>query len=842
MGEKRERDDEPDERPRKAPRLDLLVDVAAALSIPGAGDAASPEASNLKEEGTEGTSHSKGCNHVPTDSAHMAMVRSSLLSEGAGRCEICRRPFPGGDILVCVGCGRHLCSGVGSIKYPFGHSREHAKQEQHWVAVHSGAPESAFCFKCDCQLEIMGKAEAGGHAFGLTDADHDTLRCLSALAKADPRRRKVSNQRADETGDSELCNHVPTGSAPMEILRSLLLSEHAGKCELCLSPLEGSSILVCLDCGRHFCSGQGSCDLPYGHSRLHAMQEQHWVAVQYSEPESGFCFKCGCVVEMIDEDDEIDPATGLPRKALKAIRDFSNVFGSAYWHGYAIRGIPNRTNTCFINAMVQCLLMLDKLRARMLGPDAPQGLLSLSLRELFELTRVIGGALNPDRLLTALGMHVQKYKDRKMEDSHELLMNLRNSVDKEEKQRKNANNQSGAPTVIDSIFRFEVCQTRSCKLCLSSSVSHFLYYELPLQLPSEGRPAKTAASPQPRESLKWERKKIAIQLFPANEKSKSEKIQTVADSGYSHLPGSELKDVVMEETPEPLEVDSSEVQHICQSKDVVQGPLQAQGDNVSCSELSRGIVVVPIKSVSSLAHYLSDVKVDKVSETEADSIASIEDCLLRYFEEEEVEYNCEKCSEVHEELSTNQSKSDGQTAAISTKNTTVDGEQTDQSDRTTFQNEQSSGSSSSSKSHDQLKDDKKEQKDRKEDSIVRKLITKLPPVLTLHLNRGTGNQSKISGHVRYEEYLDVGPFMDPSSLDEGNSIYHLVGVVEHRGEYLTTGHYVAYVKARRLENHQRQDSLPYLWFCADDSHITEVSVEEVLRREAYVLFYERMED
>jgi ubiquitin carboxyl-terminal hydrolase 16/45 len=80
-------------------------------------------------------------------------------------------------------------------------------------------------------------------------------------------------------------------------------------------------------------------------------------------------------------------------------------------------------------------------------------------------------------------------------------------------------------------------------------------------------------------------------------------------------------------------------------------------------------------------------------------------------------------------------------------------------------------------------------------------------------------------------------------VNEANFIYRLVGVIEHRGtESVHKGHYVAYVRARKLGNPQQQGSCSHSWFCADDRIISEVSLEDVLQREAYILFYERMED
>jgi ubiquitin carboxyl-terminal hydrolase 16/45 len=41
------------------------------------------------------------------------------------------------------------------------------------------------------------------------------------------------------------------------------------------------------------------------------------------------------------------------------------------------------------------------------------------------------------------------------------------------------------------------------------------------------------------------------------------------------------------------------------------------------------------------------------------------------------------------------------------------------------------------------------------------LISKLPPVLTIQLQRYTDDLSKFSEHVSFKEILHVGPFMDP---------------------------------------------------------------------------------
>ena len=412
---------------------------------------------------------------------------------------------------------------------------------------------------------------------------------LDLLASAALEQNDLSgwDEWPEVTGDKDWCNHVPTDSAHKEILDSSLLSDDAGKCADCqredaeeepgkCRPVH-SRILVCLECGRQSC-GDSENYLPYGHAQDHAKHEQHWVAAMFADPQAGFCFKCGTEVSVYPEQEEMpgliqagghafgfDAHSGPVNGLLNIGYTWQgHEFGSANVQGYAIRGIPNRGSTCYVNAIVQCLLVLDKLRARMLRPDAPPGQLGLALMELFVETCVedaVVGMLNPDKLLRRVRLHTDRFEAYRMHDSHELLDSLRSALHSEENEIETPNRQSGAATVIDSIFRGEISYTRSCICCGSSLVLRDQFCELSLPLPSKEHPSRSAAAPQTSESLKSEPKKAAAQLIPANEKSTSEKIQEVAKSGDSHILGSELKDVVVEKTPEPLEV--GEFMHSC---------------------------------------------------------------------------------------------------------------------------------------------------------------------------------------------------------------------------------------------------------------------------------------
>lgn len=216
--------------------------------------------------------------------------------------------------------------------------------------------------------------------------------------------------------------------------------------------------------------------------------------------------------------------------------------------------------------------------------------------------------------------------------------------------------------------------------------------------------------------------------------------------------------------------DSTEAQHICQSKDVALSPLQIQDNKVSCCKLPQRIMF----------------------QTSADSI-SIEDCLL-LFSEELVDWRCSNCTKNHKEPRTSQSKNGEQMVGSGNEDRTVVGNQTEQSDRTACHSKEPEchGGLPAEKQTDlprtklsaddnkqlvmclgmlkqpeqshteyQLKEEENEQTHNIGNATQFTLFTMLPPVLTLHLKRYDSFEQKISGHVTFMEYLNVGRFLDP---------------------------------------------------------------------------------
>lgn len=106
------------------------------------------------------------------------------------------------------------------------------------------------------------------------------------------------------------------------------------------------------------------------------------------------------------------------------------------------------------------------------------------------------------------------------------------------------------------------------------------------------------------------------------------------------------------------------------------------------------------------------------------------------------------------------------------------------------------------------------------------LIKNLPPVLHIQLKRfkHMGVSSKDEQRVSFELYLDMSPYT--ATQDEHRPfIYELFGVVCHQGS-LDTGHYTCIMKHRSG-----------VWYHFDDTVVTVISPENVLKSSAYLLFY-----
>ncbi|KAJ8038123.1 Ubiquitin carboxyl-terminal hydrolase 36 [Holothuria leucospilota] len=102
-------------------------------------------------------------------------------------------------------------------------------------------------------------------------------------------------------------------------------------------------------------------------------------------------------------------------------------------------------------------------------------------------------------------------------------------------------------------------------------------------------------------------------------------------------------------------------------------------------------------------------------------------------------------------------------------------------------------------------------------------------VLTLCLKKfdfqryGSG---KLHKDISYPEVLNIRPYM--SDVKGPPVIYNLYAVLTHQGASCNSGHYFCFVRAPNK-----------MWYCMNDAHVSQASVNRVLNQDAYLLFYIR---
>ena len=112
-------------------------------------------------------------------------------------------------------------------------------------------------------------------------------------------------------------------------------------------------------------------------------------------------------------------------------------------------------------------------------------------------------------------------------------------------------------------------------------------------------------------------------------------------------------------------------------------------------------------------------------------------------------------------------------------------------------------------------------------------IRKLPAILCVHVKRfgmkmvnGDYIEEKYGGKIDFPLVLNMSPYTTPSKPNSLQKFtYDLECVVVHQGEHSQNGHYFAFCK---------QDER---WYRFDDEIVTATTTEDVMRQEAYLLFY-----
>lgn len=106
-------------------------------------------------------------------------------------------------------------------------------------------------------------------------------------------------------------------------------------------------------------------------------------------------------------------------------------------------------------------------------------------------------------------------------------------------------------------------------------------------------------------------------------------------------------------------------------------------------------------------------------------------------------------------------------------------------------------------------------------------LCKLPKILVFSFQRfDIQNNIKNNIKVSFPEILNVNDYIDEICGDKINSLYNLYAIITHEGN-LEFGHYRSCIKI----NHSNQ------WYEFNDSIVKEISLEDSLFENAYILFY-----
>jgi ubiquitin carboxyl-terminal hydrolase 22/27/51 len=89
---------------------------------------------------------------------------------------------------------------------------------------------------------------------------------------------------------------------------------------------------------------------------------------------------------------------------------------------------------------------------------------------------------------------------------------------------------------------------------------------------------------------------------------------------------------------------------------------------------------------------------------------------------------------------------------------------------------------------------------------------------------------KIDTHIAFDLKLDMSKYTVRRDPSEPKLIYELYAVVVHKGR-VDGGHYMCYVKHVLPKGEK--------WVCFNDDAIQEVDPEDVLKKQAYILFYKK---
>lgn len=141
------------------------------------------------------------------------------------------------------------------------------------------------------------------------------------------------------------------------------------------------------------------------------------------------------------------------------------------------------------------------------------------------------------------------------------------------------------------------------------------------------------------------------------------------------------------------------------------------------------------------------------------------------------------------------------------------------------------------------------------DAIKKVDISKLPPVLVIHLKRFYASMDSTNTYIKKQNFVhfptidfQISNYITRSLKQEhGSSTYKLYAVSNHYGT-MNRGHYTAFCKNAKTQSYVKNTFITFLnaylfnqfnfrWYKYDDNYVTQIASNDVVSSAGYILFY-----
>lgn len=479
----------------------------------------------------------------------------------------------------------------------------------------------------------------------------------------------------------------------------------------------------------------------------------------------------------------------------------------------SVKGLNNLGNSCFFNSIMQCLSQTDLLASFFLGLTG-LSITGLNLgpfsqcfyiyySQLFKQKDL--NVITPEYLFDKIGDVNDRFRGYRQQDAQEVLRCIQDET-KNELQTLDIN-------LINSTFNSVLCSTIICHHCKNISLKKEDCLDISLSIP-----------------------------HPKSEKDDFENML----NAFEKL---KLKDSEIFEMNKDIILDPTKI------SEYIKNERKTNNTNLlDCLWLfmRNEFLTGDNAYICEKCSHILDEKVEIVEEKEEfnkeESEEEIENQGEKEVEKEEIKLNKDNNHEETQEKITE---------IIEEKKEENIKEKKDTKDKIEENIEEIKITDENKESKTEIKEEKKSKTiEKKKGKKTKENIEKIkiyrnaskqfsfyqhPPVITFHLKRFKQTKNgftKDNTRVYFPIHLNLEPFTHPSSKSIKDCEYELYGIVEHGGG-LESGHYTAYIKSLIIEKdgNRKRDQ----WYYISDNSVNKVEEKEVLKADAYMLFYEKVQ-